>query len=57
MSAAQGANQGVFVLDSNLPAVNTDAHDHGGRDPNRNDAARAATPIASTPSATLLPAG
>jgi hypothetical protein len=45
------------VLANNRPAVSTDAHDHGGRGPRRSDAARAATPIASTASATPDPAG
>lgn len=57
VAAAQGANQGVFVLASRRPAVRTDTHDHGGRGPSRNDAARAATPIASTASATCEPVG
>lgn len=35
------------MLDNNAPAVNADAHDHAGRIPRRNDAARAAAPIAS----------
>jgi hypothetical protein len=45
------------VLDSNRPAVNTDTHDQPGRGPRRNDAARAATPIASTASPSTEPAG
>lgn len=53
----QGANQGELVLDNNLPALSTDAHDHAGRGPRRSDPARAANPIASTASATGLPAG
>jgi hypothetical protein len=44
------------VLESKPPPVSTDAHDHAGRDPNRNDAARAATPTASSASATAEPA-
>ena len=51
VAAAQDANQGEFVLDSNRPTVSTDTHDHAGRGPSRNDAARAATPIASSASA------
>jgi len=56
-AASQGANQGEFVLEISRPTVNTEAHDHGGRGPNRNDATRAAVPIASTASATTPPAG
>lgn len=52
-----GVGQGEFVLESNRPAVNTDTHDHPGRGPRRNDAARAATPTASTASAHAEPAG
>lgn len=57
LTASQGANQGEVVLETNLPTVSTDAHDHGDRGPNRNDAARAATPTASTASANTPPAG
>lgn len=39
------------MLASNRPTLSTDAHDHGARGPSRNDAARAATPTASTASA------
>ena len=45
------------MLDSSPPAVSTDAHDHAGRGPNRNDAARAATPTAPTASPSTEPAG
>lgn len=39
------------MLESNAPAVNTDAHDHAERiTPKRNDAARAAKPTASSAS-------
>lgn len=43
------------MLESNLPAVNADTHDHAGRGPRRNDAARAAEPIASNASPRLEP--
>ena len=43
------------MLDSNAPAVNTDAHDHAGRIPKRNDAARAANPTAPSASTTAEP--
>ena len=42
VAAPHGASQGEFVLDNNRPTVSAAAHDHGGRDPSRNDAARAA---------------
>jgi len=42
----------VNVLISNSPpAVNADAHDHGERRPNKSDATRVHTPMASTASA------
>lgn len=53
----QGAGQGVLVLARSLPALSTDTHDHAGRIPRRSDAARAATPMASSASATGDPAG
>jgi hypothetical protein len=43
------------VLESNLPAVNTDTHDQAERGPRRNDAARADKPIASNASPRLEP--
>lgn len=45
------------MLANNRPTVSTDTHDHGGRGPSRSDAARAATPIASSASDTSEPAG
>ena len=43
------------LISNSPPAVNADAHDHGDRRPNRSDAARVHTPIASTASATSEP--
>ncbi len=44
------------MLDNKAPAVNADAQDHAGRMlPRRNDAARAANPIASSASAAAKP--
>ena len=45
------------MLESRAPLVSTDAHDQAGRGPRRNDAARAATPTASTAPARAEPAG
>ena len=45
------------MLANNAPTVSTDTHDHAGRGPSRNDAARAATPIASSASPRTEPAG
>ena len=39
-----------MLIQSNLPPVNADTHDHAGRRANHNDAARVHTPIASTAS-------
>ena len=45
------------MLDKSAPAVKADAHDHAGRIPSHNDAARAAAPIASSASAPTEPVG
>jgi hypothetical protein len=45
------------VFYNSRPAVSTEAHHHAGRGPSRSKATRAATPIASTASATGEPAG
>jgi len=45
------------VLESNRPRLAVDANDHGATAPRRNDAARAATAMASTASANTDPVG
>ena len=45
-----------MLIQSNLPPVSADTHDHTGRRANHNDAARVHTPIASNaPSTTVAP--
>lgn len=45
------------MLDNNRPRLAADANRHGSTEPNRNDAARAATATASTASPTSVPVG
>ena len=44
-----------MLIHSNLPPVSADTHDHAGRRPNHNDAARVHTPTASTASTSKGP--
>ena len=57
LAAQRGANQRQLVLANNPPPVNRPANAHTGPGPNRQTAARVATPTASTASLTALPAG